>query len=190
MTFHLLLSFLPLTLQCVVWLKWFKGHLLVPEIASDVEELVAFLNYCALTNTACFGFSPWYSAVFFCLMTQGDGVNSYYDQKEYIGRSVHYWRFVLPLLERIKKRRSIPEPLDPLFIHFPSKDIQVDTLCVIVCSCYMTFWIWVVTDGCSLYLGSIVFSANMLRFLALLADQVIWTYLLLAIFCIQPINIL
>uniref|UniRef100_UPI0037E97790 E3 SUMO-protein ligase RanBP2 isoform X1 n=1 Tax=Semicossyphus pulcher TaxID=241346 RepID=UPI0037E97790 len=60
-----------------------------------------------------------------CLSQTGDGVNSYYDQKEYIGRSVHYWKSALPLLERIKNRRSIPEPLDPLFIHFPSKDIQI-----------------------------------------------------------------
>lgn len=63
-----------------------------------------------------------------CPITQGDEANSYYDQKEYIGRSVHYWELVHPLLERIKKRRGIPEPLDPLFIHFPSKDIQVITL--------------------------------------------------------------
>uniref|UniRef100_A0A7N6AR43 E3 SUMO-protein ligase RanBP2 n=1 Tax=Anabas testudineus TaxID=64144 RepID=A0A7N6AR43_ANATE len=63
-----------------------------------------------------------------CLNQTGNGVNSYYDQKEYIGRSVHYWKIVLPMLERIKSRRSIPEPLDPLFIHFPSRDIQVNTL--------------------------------------------------------------
>ncbi|XP_041807190.1 E3 SUMO-protein ligase RanBP2 isoform X1 [Chelmon rostratus] len=63
-----------------------------------------------------------------CLSQTGDGVNSYYDQKEYIGRSVHYWKAVLPLLERIKNRRSIPEPLDPLFIHFPSKDIQMSSV--------------------------------------------------------------
>nr|XP_057937711.1 ranBP2-like and GRIP domain-containing protein 3 [Doryrhamphus excisus] len=59
-----------------------------------------------------------------CLSQTGDGINSYYDQKEYINRSVHYWTVVLPLLEKIKKRRSIPEPLEPLFIHFPSKDLQ------------------------------------------------------------------
>lgn len=58
----------------------------------------------------------------------GDGVNSYYDQKEYIGRSFHYWKVVQPLLERVKNRRSIPEPLDPLFIHFPSKDIQISSV--------------------------------------------------------------
>ncbi|KAM9347457.1 E3 SUMO-protein ligase RanBP2 [Symphorus nematophorus] len=63
-----------------------------------------------------------------CLSQTGDGVNSYYDQKEYIGRSVHYWKVVLPQLERIKNRRSIPEPLDPLFIHFPSKDIQISSV--------------------------------------------------------------
>uniref|UniRef100_A0A8C2ZFZ6 E3 SUMO-protein ligase RanBP2 n=1 Tax=Cyclopterus lumpus TaxID=8103 RepID=A0A8C2ZFZ6_CYCLU len=55
-------------------------------------------------------------------------LNSYYEQKEYIGRSVHYWKVVLPLLERIKNRRSIPEPLEPLFIHFPSKDIQISSV--------------------------------------------------------------
>lgn len=58
----------------------------------------------------------------------GDGVNSYYDQKEYVGRSVHYWKVVLPLLDKVKQRRSIPEPLDPLFIHFPSKDIQISSV--------------------------------------------------------------
>ncbi|XP_008275426.1 E3 SUMO-protein ligase RanBP2 isoform X1 [Stegastes partitus] len=63
-----------------------------------------------------------------CLSQTGDGVNSYYDQKEYIGRSVHYWKIALPLLEKIKNRRSIPEPLDPLFIHFPSKDIQISSV--------------------------------------------------------------
>ncbi|XP_033474036.2 E3 SUMO-protein ligase RanBP2 isoform X2 [Epinephelus lanceolatus] len=63
-----------------------------------------------------------------CLSQTGDGVNSYYDQKEYIGRSVHYWKVAVPMLERIKNRRSIPEPLDPLFIHFPSKDIQISSV--------------------------------------------------------------
>lgn len=57
-------------------------------------------------------------------------MDSYYDQTEYIGRSVHYWKVIHPLLERIKNKHSIPEPLDPLFIHFPSKDIQVITLAV------------------------------------------------------------
>uniref|UniRef100_A0A4W6FHP3 RAN binding protein 2 n=1 Tax=Lates calcarifer TaxID=8187 RepID=A0A4W6FHP3_LATCA len=63
-----------------------------------------------------------------CLSQTGDGVNSYYDQKEYIGRSVHYWKVVIPLLERIKNRRSIPEPLEPLFLHFSSKDIQISSV--------------------------------------------------------------
>ncbi|XP_038576160.1 ranBP2-like and GRIP domain-containing protein 3 isoform X1 [Micropterus salmoides] len=63
-----------------------------------------------------------------CLCQTGDGVHSYYDQKEYIGRSVHYWEVALPLLEKIKNRRSIPEPLEPLFIHFPSKDIQISSV--------------------------------------------------------------
>uniref|UniRef100_A0A3P9K300 E3 SUMO-protein ligase RanBP2 n=1 Tax=Oryzias latipes TaxID=8090 RepID=A0A3P9K300_ORYLA len=63
-----------------------------------------------------------------CLSQTGDGMNSYYDQKEYIGRSVHYWRAVLPLLEKIKCRRSIPEPLEPLFMHFSSKNIQISSV--------------------------------------------------------------
>ncbi|KAM4608312.1 E3 SUMO-protein ligase RanBP2 [Polymixia lowei] len=58
------------------------------------------------------------------LSQMGMGVDSYYDQKEYIGRSVHYWKVVLPLLDKIKNGRSIPEPLDPLFMHFLSKAIQ------------------------------------------------------------------
>ncbi|KAG7331541.1 hypothetical protein KOW79_005510 [Hemibagrus wyckioides] len=62
------------------------------------------------------------------LSVMGDGVNSYYDQKEYLSRSVHYWNVVLPLLEKIEKRRRIPEPLDPLFMHFTSKDIQVSEI--------------------------------------------------------------
>ncbi|KAM9709165.1 E3 SUMO-protein ligase RanBP2 isoform 1-T1 [Menidia menidia] len=63
-----------------------------------------------------------------CLSQTVEGVNSYYDQKEYIGRSVHYWRVVLPMLEKIKNRRSIPEPLEPLFIHFRSKDVQISSV--------------------------------------------------------------
>nr|XP_009513692.1 PREDICTED: E3 SUMO-protein ligase RanBP2 [Phalacrocorax carbo] len=59
------------------------------------------------------------------LQKTGIGLNSFYDQKEYIGRSVYYWKKVLPMLETVKKRRSIPEPTDPLFKHFHSVDIQV-----------------------------------------------------------------
>ncbi|KAM6291370.1 ranBP2-like and GRIP domain-containing protein 4 [Porphyrio hochstetteri] len=59
------------------------------------------------------------------LQKTGIGLNSFYDQKEYIGRSVYYWKKVLPMLEIVKKRRSIPEPVDPLFKHFHSIDIQV-----------------------------------------------------------------
>ncbi|KAK7153524.1 hypothetical protein R3I94_007032 [Phoxinus phoxinus] len=54
----------------------------------------------------------------------GERVNSYYDQKDYAGRSVHYWKVVLPLLEKIRNKRSIPEPLEPMFMHFHSRDIQ------------------------------------------------------------------
>uniref|UniRef100_A0A8D0FDT0 RanBD1 domain-containing protein n=1 Tax=Strix occidentalis caurina TaxID=311401 RepID=A0A8D0FDT0_STROC len=59
------------------------------------------------------------------LQKTGINLNSFYDQKEYIGRSVYYWKKVLPMLETIKKKRSIPEPIDPLFKHFHSVDIQV-----------------------------------------------------------------
>ncbi|NWH63820.1 RBP2 ligase, partial [Geococcyx californianus] len=59
------------------------------------------------------------------LQKTGISLNSFYDQKEYIGRSVYYWKKVLPMLEAIKKKRSIPEPTDPLFKHFHSVDIQV-----------------------------------------------------------------
>ncbi|NXF81806.1 RBP2 ligase, partial [Sclerurus mexicanus] len=59
------------------------------------------------------------------LQKTGINLNSFYDQKEYIGRSVYYWKKVLPMLETIKKKRSISEPTDPLFKHFHSVDIQV-----------------------------------------------------------------
>ncbi|KAM6178159.1 E3 SUMO-protein ligase RanBP2-like [Rhynchocyon petersi] len=59
------------------------------------------------------------------LQKTGSELNSFYDQREYIGRSVYYWKKVLPLLKTIKKKTSIPEPTDPLFKHFHSVDIQV-----------------------------------------------------------------
>uniref|UniRef100_A0A671EB92 RanBD1 domain-containing protein n=1 Tax=Rhinolophus ferrumequinum TaxID=59479 RepID=A0A671EB92_RHIFE len=62
------------------------------------------------------------------LQKTGNGLNSFYDQREYIGRSVHYWKKVLPLLEMIKKKSSIPEPIDPLFKHFHSADIQASEI--------------------------------------------------------------
>ncbi|ERE87273.1 E3 SUMO-protein ligase RanBP2 [Cricetulus griseus] len=58
----------------------------------------------------------------------GSSLNSFYDQREYIGRSVHYWRKVLPLLKMIRKKTSIPEPIDPLFKHFHSVDIQASEI--------------------------------------------------------------
>ncbi|XP_062982267.1 ranBP2-like and GRIP domain-containing protein 4 isoform X3 [Elgaria multicarinata webbii] len=58
------------------------------------------------------------------LLRTGCGLNSFYDQREYIGRSVYYWKKVLPMLEIIKKKKSIPEPIDPLFKHFHNEDIQ------------------------------------------------------------------
>ncbi|OXB51348.1 hypothetical protein ASZ78_000816, partial [Callipepla squamata] len=52
------------------------------------------------------------------LLQQGMSLNSFYDQKEYIGRSVYYWREILLSLKTVKKDKSIPEPTDPLFRHF------------------------------------------------------------------------
>ncbi|XP_045406324.1 E3 SUMO-protein ligase RanBP2 [Lemur catta] len=63
-----------------------------------------------------------------CLQKTGSGLNSFYDQREYIGRSVHYWKKVLPLLKIIKKKNNIPEPTDPLFKHFHSADLQASEI--------------------------------------------------------------
>lgn len=63
-----------------------------------------------------------------CLQKTGSSLNSFYDQREYIGRSVHYWRKVLPLFKMIRKKNSIPEPIDPLFKHFHSVDIQASEI--------------------------------------------------------------
>ncbi|XP_068535431.1 ranBP2-like and GRIP domain-containing protein 4 isoform X3 [Anas acuta] len=64
------------------------------------------------------------------LQKTGVSLNSFYDQKEYIGRSVYYWKRVLLMLETVKKKRSIPEPTEPLFKHFRSIDIQVSQVTV------------------------------------------------------------
>ncbi|XP_066841068.1 E3 SUMO-protein ligase RanBP2-like isoform X2 [Anser cygnoides] len=64
------------------------------------------------------------------LQKTGISLNSFYDQKEYIGRSVYYWKRVLIMLEVVKKKRSIPEPTDPLFKHFRRLDIQVSQVTV------------------------------------------------------------
>ncbi|XP_048791843.1 E3 SUMO-protein ligase RanBP2-like isoform X39 [Lagopus muta] len=59
------------------------------------------------------------------LQKTGTSLTSFYDQKEYIGRSAYYWKKTLLALKMIKKHKSIPEPTDPLFNHFHSVDIQV-----------------------------------------------------------------
>ncbi|XP_051882736.1 LOW QUALITY PROTEIN: E3 SUMO-protein ligase RanBP2 [Pristis pectinata] len=60
------------------------------------------------------------------LVSIGNQLNSYYDQKEYIGRGVFYWKKVQPLLQIIRKKKNVHEPIDPLFMHFHSKEIKVD----------------------------------------------------------------
>ncbi|XP_031413634.1 ranBP2-like and GRIP domain-containing protein 3 [Meleagris gallopavo] len=59
------------------------------------------------------------------LQNTGASLKFFCDQKEYIGRSVYYWKKILISLETIKKNKNIPEPTDPLFKHFHSVDIQV-----------------------------------------------------------------
>uniref|UniRef100_A0A8C9FN10 Uncharacterized protein n=1 Tax=Pavo cristatus TaxID=9049 RepID=A0A8C9FN10_PAVCR len=59
------------------------------------------------------------------LQNTGASMKFFCDQKEYIGRSVYYWKKILISLETIKKSKNIPEPTDPLFKHFHNVDIQV-----------------------------------------------------------------
>lgn len=59
------------------------------------------------------------------LLLQGNSLNSFYDQRDYLVRCIHYWKKALPLLDVIRQKKSIPEPVDPLFKHFHSKDIKV-----------------------------------------------------------------
>ncbi|KAM9021438.1 E3 SUMO-protein ligase RanBP2-like isoform 2-T2 [Ara ararauna] len=81
------------------------------------------------------------------LQKTGVSLNSFYDQKEYIGRSVYYWKKVLPMLEIIKKKRSIPEPTDPLFKHFHSIDIQVFQVAAYEEDAHIAFAILDAVDG-------------------------------------------
>ncbi|XP_021535986.1 E3 SUMO-protein ligase RanBP2 isoform X1 [Neomonachus schauinslandi] len=82
-----------------------------------------------------------------CLQKTGSGLNSFYDQREYIGRSVHYWKKVLPMLKTIKKKSSIPEPTDPLFKHFHSADIQASEVGEYEEEAHITFAILDVVNG-------------------------------------------
>nr|XP_006114608.2 ranBP2-like and GRIP domain-containing protein 4 isoform X1 [Pelodiscus sinensis] len=82
-----------------------------------------------------------------CLHKTGSSLNSFYDQREYIGRSVYYWRKVLPILEIIKKKKSVPEPIDPLFKHFHSADIQVSQVADYEEEAYIAFAMLDAVDG-------------------------------------------
>uniref|UniRef100_A0A674I463 RAN binding protein 2 n=1 Tax=Terrapene triunguis TaxID=2587831 RepID=A0A674I463_9SAUR len=77
----------------------------------------------------------------------GSSLNSFYDQREYIGRSVYYWKKVLPMLEIIKKKKSVPEPIDPLFKHFHSADIQVSQVAEYEEEAYIAFAMLDAVDG-------------------------------------------
>ncbi|CAI5771997.1 SUMO-protein ligase 2-like isoform X2 [Podarcis lilfordi] len=81
------------------------------------------------------------------LLKTGCSLNSFYDQRDYIGRSVYYWKKVLPMLETIKKKRSIPEPINPLFNHFHSEDIQVSQVGVYQEEAHIAFAILDSVDG-------------------------------------------
>ncbi|XP_024408127.2 E3 SUMO-protein ligase RanBP2 isoform X1 [Desmodus rotundus] len=81
------------------------------------------------------------------LQKMGSGLNSFYDQREYLGRSVHYWKKVLPLLKTIKKKSSIPEPTDPLFKHFHSADIQASEISEYEEEAHITFAILDAVNG-------------------------------------------
>uniref|UniRef100_A0A8C9PK76 E3 SUMO-protein ligase RanBP2 n=1 Tax=Spermophilus dauricus TaxID=99837 RepID=A0A8C9PK76_SPEDA len=82
-----------------------------------------------------------------CLQKTGSSLNSFYDQREYISRSVHYWKKVIPLLKTIKKKSSIPEPTDPLFKHFHSADIQASEVGEYEEDAHITFAILDVVNG-------------------------------------------
>nr|XP_054403318.1 E3 SUMO-protein ligase RanBP2 isoform X1 [Pongo abelii]XP_054403319.1 E3 SUMO-protein ligase RanBP2 isoform X1 [Pongo abelii]XP_054403320.1 E3 SUMO-protein ligase RanBP2 isoform X1 [Pongo abelii]XP_054403321.1 E3 SUMO-protein ligase RanBP2 isoform X1 [Pongo abelii]XP_054403322.1 E3 SUMO-protein ligase RanBP2 isoform X1 [Pongo abelii]XP_054403323.1 E3 SUMO-protein ligase RanBP2 isoform X1 [Pongo abelii] len=82
-----------------------------------------------------------------CLQKMGSDLNSFYDQREYIGRSVHYWKKVLPLLKIIKEKNSIPEPIDPLFKHFHSVDIQASEIVEYEEDAHITFAILDAVNG-------------------------------------------
>uniref|UniRef100_A0A8C3H918 E3 SUMO-protein ligase RanBP2 n=1 Tax=Chrysemys picta bellii TaxID=8478 RepID=A0A8C3H918_CHRPI len=82
-----------------------------------------------------------------CLHKTGSSLNSFYDQREYIGRSVYYWKKVLPMLEIIKKKKSVPEPIDPLFKHFHSADIQVSQVAEYEEEAYIAFAMLDAVDG-------------------------------------------
>ncbi|XP_075708778.1 E3 SUMO-protein ligase RanBP2-like isoform X2 [Rhinoderma darwinii] len=62
------------------------------------------------------------------LSNTGNNLNSFYGRRDYMVRCVHYWKKVLPLLDLVKQKRSIPEPVDPLFKHFHSKDIKLSAV--------------------------------------------------------------
>uniref|UniRef100_A0A8C6RBS8 RAN binding protein 2 n=1 Tax=Nannospalax galili TaxID=1026970 RepID=A0A8C6RBS8_NANGA len=81
------------------------------------------------------------------LQKTGSSLNSFYDQREYIGRSVHYWKKILPLMKMIRKKNSIPEPIDPLFKHFHSVDIQASEVGEYEDDAHITFAILDVVNG-------------------------------------------
>uniref|UniRef100_A0A8C4QIQ5 peptidylprolyl isomerase n=1 Tax=Eptatretus burgeri TaxID=7764 RepID=A0A8C4QIQ5_EPTBU len=59
------------------------------------------------------------------LLTKGSTVSVETVRRGCVGRGVHYWQKVRPMLHLVKNRRAIAEPIDPLFLHFRSKDVQV-----------------------------------------------------------------
>uniref|UniRef100_UPI00358F066E E3 SUMO-protein ligase RanBP2 isoform X2 n=1 Tax=Myxine glutinosa TaxID=7769 RepID=UPI00358F066E len=59
------------------------------------------------------------------LLTKGSTASVETVRRGCVARGVHCWQKVLPMLHLVKNRRAIAEPIDPLFLHFRSKDVQV-----------------------------------------------------------------
>ncbi|XP_078732387.1 E3 SUMO-protein ligase RanBP2-like isoform X1 [Lampetra fluviatilis] len=58
------------------------------------------------------------------LVRKGSAQRSKAARRDYVARGAYYWERVLPLLQLARKHKDIPEPIEPLFWHFHSRDIQ------------------------------------------------------------------
>ncbi|CAN0090654.1 unnamed protein product [Lampetra fluviatilis] len=59
------------------------------------------------------------------LVRKGSAQRSKAARRDYVARGAYYWERVLPLLQLARKHKDIPEPIEPLFWHFHSRDIQL-----------------------------------------------------------------
>uniref|UniRef100_S4RRU4 RAN binding protein 2 n=1 Tax=Petromyzon marinus TaxID=7757 RepID=S4RRU4_PETMA len=58
------------------------------------------------------------------LVRKGSAQRSKAARRDYVARGAYYWERVLPLLQLARKHKDIPEPIEPLFSHFHSRDIK------------------------------------------------------------------